>query len=88
MCQTCHHAGNCRFFANDIPQSAKAVSYFRQRFCLQHHGEACARRRLRERLGDECVPDHLFPTDDAWADAIIEEAAWAQRKRGESVAMR
>ena len=68
--EECELIGKCPFFANRMSALPTVAKMMKKRYCEGDKGD-CARYRLAESIGKNCVPANLFPHQMDIANDII-----------------
>lgn len=66
----CEIDGECYFFQSLIPQQSRMGQIYRERYC-EGDRDLCARYRVHMALGEDRVPQSLYPNMEEVADEIV-----------------
>jgi hypothetical protein len=66
----CDRIAMCAFYNDELAALPAAAELYKQRYC-RGDSSSCARRRIVEVFGVECVPPELYPTDSLYADTLL-----------------
>jgi len=69
----CPRVSICRFYAQHAESAPALTEEFRNRYCLSNY-LACARFSVARALGNNQVPDTLFPNHFAEARRLVKSA--------------
>lgn len=80
----CPLLDQCELISENLDKMPELILRTKDRFCSNPELE-CARRRIKQTLGDKMVPPLMLPEQMDWAEQIIDENNSGARKDSKAV---
>ena len=61
---------HCQFFNDKMADMPEMAVLLKKRYCIEDNSE-CARYAVFEKLGEDAVPDDLFPNETYRAERLL-----------------